>query len=339
MGVMQVTHPLKPQDSRSVVYLADGYSKKKPSDIANGDGEVSLEKFENATFKTGSGSSPSAVFHKDSPSFRKRHEKHCERHGIAGNLNIQVVETSKSDRVGHDSDLKVFDQITSSFPSKLGQKTNETVDINLTNRVYKLLEAYQDRKGRVQDEIGVESDALCLRPEDIERIEIISNDIEGEIVRRYSFEDCPELASLNENNMKRVTRRKAPEIKVQTCGRGRPRKKSFGKRGGNSCDKQSQDGSENGEGRTSRGRQQRGGGQGNGGNGGGRRRRDDDDRDDDNDDIEDDFDDNNEDEDEEEDEQTGTESVIDETELTPEQEAEMAQVRDSNYANNFLWTD
>ena len=124
----------------------------------------------------------------------------------------------------------------------------------------------------------------------------------------------------------RKSRKKATEPKIQTYGRGRPRKKSFGKKGGNSNDKQSQDGSENGEGgRSNRGRQRGGGGQGSSGSGG-RRRKDEDERDDDNDDVDDEFDENNEEDDEEDDDQTGAESATEEAELTPEQEAEMAQV-------------
>ena len=319
MGVMQVARPLKPQDSRCVTYLADANSRKKSLDAFDIDG-VSQGKCAKNVFvskKAYRDLTRSVAFSEDLTSCVKLRRKYeFEKQGIRVDLNLQVVE-SNSCSTGQDSEQTL---------SSLGENADECIVSSLTKRVDQLLKSYRDGKTTVRNGWYIKPDVSGLDLDDLKRIEIISNDIEGEIVRCYKErQDHP---SWNETEMKRVTRRKVPDLKVQTCGRGRPRKKSLGKRGSNSCDKQSsQDGSENGEGRTSRGRQQRNGGQGNGGSGGGRRRRDDDDREDDNDDIEDDFDENNEDDDEEDDEQTGTESVADETELTPEQEAEMAQVR------------
>ena len=331
MGVMQVARPLKPQDSRCVTYLADANSKEKFCDAEVFDGEVSQEKVAQAIFaseKTYRDLSESAAFSEDSTSFAKhRLRRECKKQEVTVDLTPHIVDSNDSGTAAHDIENTGCGGEHLNSSTNLEQNTCEDIDNSITKRVDELLKSYRDGKTTVLDERHIKQEVSGLGPQDLKRLEIISNDIEGEIVR--CCKKGRDHSYWNETEMKRVTRKKAPEMKVQTCGRGRPRKKSLGKRGGNSCDKQSsQDGSENGEGRPSRGRQQRNGGQSNGGGGGGggRRRRDDDDREDDNDDIEDDFDENNEDDDEEEDEQTGTESVADETELTPEQEAEMAQV-------------
>lgn len=323
MGVMQVTRSLKPQDSCCVLYLAGADSQKKHSGSADDSSVDSHSKLSIARAiieKAANEANQYGEFAGDSPGCtRQRHEESCEKQDITGNLNSPVLETDVPRRAEQAEYSSCYDRTG----WKIDCQPNDSVDSSITKRVHTLLKSYQEGKSTRDDEQRTEG----LGAEDLKHIETISNDIEGEIVRRYSGKELGDKSTINGAIMKRVTRRKAPDMKVQICGRGRPRKKSFGKRGNSSCDKQSNDGSENGEGRTSRGRQQRGGSQGNGGgNGGGRRRRDDDDRDDDNDDVEDDFDDNNEDEDEEEDEQTGTESVVDEMELTLEQEAEMTQV-------------
>ena len=327
MGVLQVARPLKPQDSRCVTYLVDANSKKKYSDTAVVVSEVSQEKLVKATSdKTYRDFIDSVAFSEDSTGYAKHRLRHnFRKQETTLDLTLDVIDSSDSSTAAHEIENTVCGREHLDSSTNLEQNTCENIDNSITKRVDELLKSYRDGKTTVRDDRRIQPEVSGLGPQDLKRIEIISNDIEGEIVR--CCKKGSDRSHWNETEMKRVTRKKAPEMKVQTCGRGRPRKKSLGKRGGNSCDKQSsQDGSENGEGRPSRGRQQRNGGQGNGGSGGGRRRRDDDDREDDNDDIEDDFDENNEDDDDEEDEQTGTESVVDETELTPEQEAEMAQV-------------
>ena len=331
MGVMQVARPLKPQDSRCVAYSVDAKSKKEQAGTAVCVVQGSQKKVAGAIFayeKTQQKDLNQIVeFSEGSPSCAKDIVNHNSRkQNIEGAPELHVVESGNSSLARQDFEHTVCYRVQPNNSKVLRQSRNGNADSTIENSVDEILESYRNGKATVGSVDGTGLYASSLRPENLRRIEVISNDIEGQIVRCYKEHRAHPV--LGETEMKRVTRRKVPDMKVQTCGRGRPRKKSLGKRGGSSCDKQSsQDGSENGEGKAGRGRQQRNSGQGNGGSGGGRRRRDDDDRDDENDDIEDDFDENNEEDDEEEDEQTGTESVVDETELTPEQEAEMAQVR------------
>jgi len=329
MGVMQVARPLKPQDSRCVAYLVDAKSKKEQANTAVCVVQGSQKKVAGAIFayeKTQQTDLNQIVeFSEGSPSCAKDIVNHNSRkQNIEGAQKLHVVESGDSGFTRQDFEHTFCYGVQPNNSKVLKQSCSGYADSTIKNSVDEILQSYRNGKATVGNVDDTKIYASSLRPENLRRIEVISNDIEGQIVRCYK--EQREHPALGETEMKRVTRKKAPDMKVQTCGRGRPRKKSLGKRGGGSCDKQSsQDGSENGEGKAGRGRQQRNSGQGNGGSGGGRRRRDDDDREDENDDIEDDFDENNEEDDEEEDEQTGTESVVDETELTPEQEAEMAQ--------------
>ena len=342
MGVRQVTRPRKPQKPLNVVYLADGSFKSKQVDKADATDENSQEEWENT----------SKTVDEIDEKFKLNVEPNTERTlelikdvntisiGL-GSLDSKISAGACQEQgtdVFNNSEQNIDQTSLESAETKaqgldIGgefedhHSAADNLGLGITESVNSLLRSYtkvdRARSSRKRNNLIENTEISSV---ELKNIASISQDIEGAIVRRYNLKDRTRNSRVQGENMKRVTRRKTPEMRVQTCGRGRPRKKSFGKRGGNSGDKQTQDGSENGEGRASRGsRQQRGGGQGNGGNGG-RRRRDDDDRDDDNDDVEDDFDENNEEEDEEEDEQTGTESVVDDTEMTPEQEAEMAQV-------------